>query len=176
MPAFEACSARLLSLLSMAPLACLPGDRGEGDGEGDAATRDDTTSASSTADGDGSTTETTETAPGGSSTTAADSADSTSGGPGEELECDDPIPVAEISDACVAYTASANICYHDGMLSADCIEYFESICEYYLGLYALNGPDCRLAFEDYYVCLSMTPCEEIATACPREEAVIASAC
>jgi len=167
----------LLSLLSTAAFGCPSDEPGDDDSE----VANDSTSTTvtggapvSTSDGapdDGMTTTTA-----GDSSSGRDSTGRASTGESGGRSCGEPIPVDEVSAACVAYVAYASDCSPDGGLSAECIAYFESVCQYYLEIYALNGVDCGPAFEDYYVCLSMAPCGEIGTACAREEAAIADAC
>jgi hypothetical protein len=109
-------------------------------------------------------------------TTDEPPADSTTG----EYACDQAPMVGAISQACIAYTAASNECFYEGGLTPECIAAYEAWCQYYLDKdTTMYGDACGAAVEDFLVCLSQLPCEQLADMvddCPEQLMALDTAC
>lgn len=147
-----------------------------GDDTGD----EDTASPPDDSDGPGVTTDGAD-APGTSddgpgTTTDEPYGDTTTGGIGPLCNGMAPPMVAMIGPICMQYVAHYNDCWNDGGQSPECVYFYEAYCEYAIqDNTAMYGPDCGMAYEDLFACLSQIPCPQLddmlPDCVPQEEAI-----
>lgn len=78
--------------------------------------------------------------------------------------------IGKYSPTCAQYGQAAANCY-----GGDPNEY-ASFCQYNFEYYASYGPACSSALEDYYACLSGTPCGQFGLGCDAELTALDNAC
>jgi len=74
------------------------------------------------------------------------------------------------SPLCLEYAQAAAACY-----GGDVNEH-AYFCEYNFDYYAAYGPACATALEEYYACLSTSPCGQFGVDCDAELATLEAAC
>jgi hypothetical protein len=81
-----------------------------------------------------------------------------------EYSCDMLPPLmGPVSQACSDYAVKSNECYFDGDLPVECVEQYAAYCQYGIEYSAMTyGEACGMAYEEFYACLSLLTCEEIA--------------
>lgn len=87
-----------------------------------------------------------------------------------------PPMVAQIGPICMQYVAHYNDCWNGGMQPPECVYFYEAYCEYSIANNtAMYGPDCGMAYEDLFVCLTQTSCQQLDDMLPdclaQEEAI-----
>ncbi len=164
-------------LMSLAPLAmgCPGDDSGTNNTSVNATTNGMNTTGMQTTSGNSSGTNMDTSGgstDGGSTDTGADS----TAGETEGIKCEKPVPVkGPIDQSCIDYAAVYNECLFDGGLPQECIDAYETYCQYMLENETM---ECATALIEFNACLSLLTCRELAAKdqCLAEEMAFDMAC